>query len=114
VFAPLFVAGSLIVVLSPGQRQSGELFRKVLDNYNALDRPVPAAQQSQLKLELTNGSRILCLPGREETVRCSSPTLLVIDEASRVADDLYRAVRPMLVVSKGRLVALSTPFGQQG
>jgi hypothetical protein len=110
----LFVAGSLVVILSPGQRQSGELFRRVLDNYNALDRPVPAAQQSQLKLELTNGSRILCLPGREETVRCFSPTLLVIDEASRVADDLYRAVRPMLAVSKGRLVALSTPFGQQG
>jgi hypothetical protein len=110
----LFVAGSLVVILSPSQRQSGELFRKVLDNYNALDRPVPAVQQSSLKLELANGSRILCLPGREETVRCFSPTLLVIDEASRVPDDLYRAVRPMLAVSKGRLVALSTPFGQQG
>ena len=26
----------------------------------------------------------------------------------------YRAVRPMLAVSKGRLIALSTPYGQRG
>jgi hypothetical protein len=39
---------------------------------------------------------------------------LVIDEAARVADSLYYAVRPMLAVSRGRLVALSTPFGKRG
>jgi hypothetical protein len=31
-----------------------------------------------------------------------------------VSDDLYRTVRPMLAVSGGRLVALSTPRGKQG
>jgi hypothetical protein len=31
-----------------------------------------------------------------------------------VADSLYYAVRPMLAVSRGRLVALSTPFGKRG
>src|SRR5262249_55152941 len=40
--------------------------------------------------------------------------LLIIDEAARVPDDLYRAVRPMLAVSAGRLVCLSTPFGKRG
>jgi hypothetical protein len=40
--------------------------------------------------------------------------LLVIDKASRVPDDLYRSVRPMPAVSRGRLIALSTPYGQQG
>jgi hypothetical protein len=40
--------------------------------------------------------------------------LLVIDEAARVADALYLAVRPMLAVSGGRLVALSTPYGKRG
>ena len=68
----------------------------------------------QTQLKLANGSRILCLPGKEETVRCFSPSLLIIDEASRVPDDLYRSVRPMLAVSKGRLIALSTYFGQRG
>ena len=64
---------------------------------------------------ISNGSRIISLPGEEETVRCySGVTLLVIDEAARVPDDLYLAVRPMLAVSQGRLIGLSTPFGRQG
>ena len=111
----LFSPASLILLLSPSQRQSAEIFRKVLDGYNALHRPVPATYETQLKLELENGSRLVCLPGREETIRSySGVQLLVIDEAARVPDDLYRSVRPMLAVSNGRLIALSTPFGQRG
>src|SRR5207244_3774051 len=40
--------------------------------------------------------------------------LLIIDEAARVPDDLYRAVRPMLAVSGGRMICLSTPYGKRG
>ena len=40
--------------------------------------------------------------------------LLIIDEAARVNDSLYYAVRPMLAVSRGRMIALSTPFGKRG
>lgn len=106
---------SPVLVLSPSLRQSGELFRKVLDLYAALGRPVPAVRESALQLELANGSRVVSLPGTEGTVRgFSRVALLIIDEAARVADALYFAVRPMLAVSRGRLVALSTPFGQRG
>ena len=63
---------SLILLLSPTQRQSGELFRKVLDLFNALGRPIPVANESALRIELSNGSRIVALPGVEETVRCFS------------------------------------------
>jgi hypothetical protein len=111
----LFTAGSLVLLLSPSQRQSGEIFRKVLDAYKALGKPLPATQQTQLRLELANDSRVLCLPGREGTIRSfGGVNLLVLDEAARIPDDLYRSVRPMLAVSQGRLVALSTPFGQRG
>jgi hypothetical protein len=66
-------------------------------------------------LELANGSRIVALPGREDTIRgFSSVDLLIIDEAARVSDDLYRAVRPMVAVSGGQVICLSTPFGQRG
>jgi hypothetical protein len=41
-------------------------------------------------------------------------SLLVVDEASRVPDALYRAMRPMLAVSGGRVVLLSSPFGKRG
>ena len=106
---------SPILLWSPTIRQSGELFRKVLDLYAAVGRPVPLVAASALRLELANGSRIVSLPGTEGTVRgYSGVALLVIDEAARVADALYCAVRPMLAVSRGRLVALSTPFGKRG
>jgi hypothetical protein len=111
----LLEPGSPVLLLSPSQRQSGELFRKVLDLYGALGRPVPAIRETALQLELANGSRVLSLPGTEGTVRgFSKVSLLIIDEAARVSDPLYYAVRPMLAVSRGRLVALSTPFGQRG
>jgi hypothetical protein len=111
----LYRAGALVLLVSPSLRQSQELFRKVTGLYESLSRPVPEAERSALRLELANGSRLVSLPGSEKTVRgFSSVTLAVVDEAARVPDDLYRAVRPMLAVSGGRLVALSTPFGKRG
>jgi hypothetical protein len=113
--AALFEAPALVLLLSPTLRQSGELFRKVMVLFRGLGHTVPVEAESALRLELANGSRIVSLPGSEGTVRSySSVRLLVIDEAARVADGLYRSVRPMLAVSKGRLVALSTPFGKRG
>ena len=111
----LFTDGALVLLLSPSLRQSGEIYRKVLDGYGAVKRFIPAKSETLFHLELTNGSRILCLPGKEATVRSfSGVRLLVLDEAARIPNALYRSVRPMLAVSRGRLVALSTPFGQRG
>lgn len=111
----LFTPRALVLLLSPSLRQSAEVFRKVLDADDALGRPLPARHRTQLRLELANGSRVLCLPGREETIRgFGGVDLLVLDEAARIPDVLYRSVRPMLAVSRGRLVALSTPFGRRG
>lgn len=111
-----YQAGALVLLLSPSLRQSQELFRKVLDTLHALEGTVASPDaESALRLELPNGSRIIALPGKEGTIRgYSGVKLLVLDEASRVADDLYRAVRPMLAVSGGRLMGLSTPFGKRG
>jgi hypothetical protein len=108
--------GSLTLLLSPTQRQSGELFRaKVMTLYGALGRPLAAVQVSALQLSLANGSRIVSLPGSEATIRgFAAVGLLAIDEAARVPDELYAAVRPMLAVSGGRLVCLSTAYAQQG
>jgi hypothetical protein len=106
---------SPVLLLSPSTRQSTELYRKVLDLFNALDRPVSVVAESALRIEFGNGSRILALPGKEGTVRgFSEVALLVVDEAARVLDSLYCAIRPMLAVSQGRLVALSTPWGKRG
>lgn len=111
----LYDPGALILLLSRSQRQSQLLFRKLLRVYHTLEQPVPAIAENALSLDLANGSQIVALPGNESTVRgFSDVRLLIIDEASRVADALYRALRPMLAVSGGRLVTLSTPFGKRG
>lgn len=107
--------GSLVLLVSPSERQSCELYRKVVAGYRALGQPAPASHANHTELELVTGSRLVALPGREDTIRSySGVSLLILDEASRVPDDLYRSVRPMLAVSRGRLIALSTPFGQRG
>lgn len=55
------------------------------------------------------------LPGKQETIRgFSGVSLLVVDEAAQVRDELYQAVRPMLAVSGGSILLLSTPFGRRG
>ena len=40
--------------------------------------------------------------------------MILIDEASRVPDDLYMSLRPMLAVGDGDLWLMSTPCGQRG
>src|SRR5215204_4618536 len=111
----LYYPGSLILCLAPALRQSQELFGKVLSFYRDLGRPVSPHGERKLSLELENGSRIVTLPGSKKTIRgFSGAALLILDEAARVADELYFAVRPMLAVSGGALIMLSTPYGKRG
>lgn len=111
----LYSPGSLVLLFAPSQRQAVELFMKVSVNYRKLGRPVAPEAENALSLRLENGSRIVALPGDERTVRgYSAAKLIIIDEASRVPDELYNTVIPMLGVSRGRLIAMSTPFGRRG
>lgn len=111
----IFTPGSLILLLSRAQRQSQELFRKAQEVYRAVGAPFPGPASSTMTLELGNHSRILALPGSEASIRSfSDVSLLLVDEAARVPDETYYSMRPVLAVSGGRLVALSTPFGTRG
>lgn len=111
----LYKPESLVLILSPSLRQSSETFRKCMEVYRNTSGEVPAESETVLRLELANGSRVLSLPGAERQIRgYSKVNLLLIDEAARVEDDLYWSLRPMLAVSRGQLVALSTPFGKRG
>ena len=110
----MFKPRSLVLLLSRSQRQSAELFRLVAQFYTLLGSKYQKRLTTH-ELELTYGSRIVSLPCSPETVRgYANVRLLVIDEAAQVPDELYRTVRPMLAVSRGRLVCLSTPYGKRG
>ncbi len=112
----LYRPGSLTLIVSPSQRQSGLLYAKIRAFYAALGDAAPRlVEESSLRLTLANGSSVVCLPGREETIRgYSGATLLLVDEAALVPDAMYVALRPMLAVSGGRIVLLSTPRGRRG
>jgi len=111
----LYHPASLVLCLAPALRQSQELFGKIAGFYRDLGRPVAPQGERKLSLELENGSRIITLPGSEKTIRgFSGAALLLVDEASRVDDGLYYAIRPMLAVSGGSLMLLSTPYGKRG
>lgn len=111
----IFYPGSLILLLSPSLRQSSELFRRVA-NFARQFRNMPSKlEDSKLYMTLENGSRIISLPAREATVRgYSAVNLLVVDEASQVDDSLYYSIRPMMAISGGSIILLSTPRGKRG
>ncbi len=105
---------AVILLLSRSHRQSTELFRIISDFYKRLGEPDKVSLTTH-ELETTQHSRIISLPCQADTIRGYSRVhMLVIDEAARVPDDLYRSVRPMLAVSGGRLICLSTPYGKRG
>lgn len=111
----LYRPGSLTILVSPSQRQSSELFRKVTELRELLPTQPELSEDNKLSLTVKGGGRVLSLPGSEATIRgFSGATLIVEDEASRVDDALYMAIRPMLAVKQGRLILMSTPFGKRG
>ncbi len=111
----LSVPASLILIIAPSERQSLETFRKVAEFYNRLGHSVPADSERKLGMELLNGSRIEGLPGSEKTIRgFSAPRRVIMDEASRIEDETFTAVLPMLAIGGGSMDLLSTPAGKRG
>jgi hypothetical protein len=106
---------SLVLVASPSYRQSGEFVRKAAEMVSMLDIRPRGDGKNDVSLLLPNGSRIVGLPGIEGTVRgFSAVSMLLIDEASRVEDAMYKALRPMLAVGDGDLWLMSTPLRKRG
>jgi len=116
IYAVLFIAKAQIVVVSPTQRQSNELFRTIVNFLGQLEGAPRLVNESTQRAEFSNGARILSLPGTEKTIRgIAGVDLVVIDEASRVEDALLTAVRPMMATKPdARMIALTTPAGKRG
>jgi phage FluMu gp28-like protein len=108
-------AGSTVVVASPGARQSGEWMQRAAEMVARLGIRPRGDGRNKISLALPNGSRIIGLPGQGASVRSfSALSMLVIDEAAWVPDEIYVALRPMLAVSDGDIWMMSTPNGKSG
>ena len=108
--------GSLVLVASPSERQSAEFLRKSFGHGSeAGDCAARRWRDHAISLLFPNGSRIVGLPGTEDTTRgFSAVSLLLVDEAARVEDTAYNALRPSLAMSDGDLWLMSTPYGKRG
>ena len=107
--------GALVLMLAPSLKQSVELFRRVEQHLFGDSLSPDRKRSTQTSLEFHNGSRILALPGTSETIRgFSAVTLLVVDEAAYVPDELFYSIMPMLATSDGQIVLLSTPRAEAG
>jgi hypothetical protein len=99
------------VIVSPSLKQSTEITRRARLGLRNLG--VRLTQDSTSLLRLTNGSRILSLPGTARSVRGWSARLLVVDEAAYIDDETMTVARA-LVATGGRTVVQSTPADEFG
>jgi hypothetical protein len=106
----IFMPGSLSVVACPTQNQSAEALRKVRDM--VLKAGAELTTDNVYKLELANGSRVLALPGTEETIRgLTVDAWIVADEAARLNQPIMAALHPMRTqCPNARFAILSTAW----
>lgn len=113
-----------ILCLAPTQRQSGILFRKIKSFINSnsqlyRESKTPVDINSLVKrdtltaIEFNNGSIIHSLPatGSGENIRGFSASVIIIDEAAFIEDEIYAAITPMLLTTGGALILISSPNG---
>ncbi len=111
----IFNPGSLVLLVSPSQRQSSELFKKVTQLIKHLPEQPEKTEDNRLSLTLKNDSRLVSLPSSDRVRGYSGPSLVIADEASRIPDTLFHSgISPMLATSGGQLILLSTPAGKRG
>jgi hypothetical protein len=90
----IYSPGSLSVVACPAQRQSAEAVRKVKEVLAQLG--IKLKVDNVYGIELENGSRVLALPGSDDSIRgLTVDGWIVVDEAARVSAELFSALRPM-------------------
>jgi hypothetical protein len=116
----LFTAGSLSVIACPAQRQSAEAVRRVREALIKADAELES--DNVYGLELENGSRVLALPGSDDSIRgLTVDGWIVADEAARsrrtrtarLPNDLIAALRPMRARRpQARFAMLSTAWSR--
>jgi hypothetical protein len=104
--------GGLNVVACPAQRQSAEAVRRVKEILIKVGAKLKV--DNVYGLELENGSRVLALPSSDDSVRgLTVDGWIVADEAARLPEDLFAALRPMRARRpQARFAMLSTAWGR--
>ena len=108
----VYTPGSLSVVACPTQPQSGEVLRKTKEMVNKAGAGL--VTDNTYRIELSNGSRVLALPGNEESIRgLTVDGWVVADEAARLDPAMMAALHPMRIQRpNSRFALLSTAWSR--
>ena len=108
-FHAVYTGVALSVIASPAQRQSAEAVRRVRE---ILFKVGALESDHVYGLELENGSRVMALPGSDDSIRgLTVDAWIVADQAARLDEDLIAALRPMRARQpQARLAMLSTAW----
>jgi hypothetical protein len=112
-----FFPASVSLIVAATEQQAFYDMEKVKD-FIAHDPNYPKIERSSDRLvTLGNGSWIMVVPATEKAARGpSAPRLILLDEASRIEDIVYRSgIIPMLTDNpECELISISTPNGKEG
>jgi hypothetical protein len=108
---------SVSLIVAATEQQAFYDMEKVKD-FIAHDPGYPEIRRDSDRLvTLANGSWIMVVPATEKAARGpSAPRLILLDEASRIEDIVYRSgIIPMLTDNPDcELISISTPNGKEG
>lgn len=102
------------IVVSPAQRQSDELFNRIL-SYLARNKQLHYCIKRETRDEITfhNGSRIMSLPSRGSITGLTEVNCAIINEAGRpeLPERIFDDIMPMTIAKDGSLILLGNPYG---
>jgi hypothetical protein len=112
----LFREKSLILIFSHTDRQAMELLEKVTSFLKLIPGIKDLPTDNKHEVRLPNGSRIVALPENPDGVRgYSAPSMVIVDEAAYVSEELFRAIGPMrATVPNSCEIWMSSPAGKKG
>lgn len=116
----VYEPGSLILCVAPAQRQSQLWFNATAEFIRRLNEGTELLERdNSLSFTLRNKSRCVALPADPATIRgFSAPAMIVVDECAFIppadSDKVFSALTPMLAVSQGQLVLISSANGKTG
>ena len=106
---------SKILIISGGQRQSDNLFRRIYDFIGSSQDLFDTVEKSNMEvLRFRNGSEVYSLPSEGRIRGYTEVSDVLMDEVAEIPDYVLPAVTPMLMIKGGNLFMFSTPRGCNG
>lgn len=111
-----FDQGQVMIMAGEKQSQAGDIAINAFQMHERLSEigELPSCDKKDSDLYFGNKSRVRAVPSERESVRGPAVKLAVIDEAAFTPNSTLAKLAPMLLTTRGRLVAASTPNGAAG